>query len=451
MMPDFSRRDLMRMSLASALGVSYSGWLPRLARAAESEAKSAAAQAGGKSSRRKACILLWMAGGPSQTDTFDLKPGHANGGPFKEIETAVPGVRFSEHLPLLAKETKDIAIIRSMTSKEGDHGLATQLMTTGYRPMAGALDYPSLGSIVAKELSLEEDMLPGYVTVAPFRFGDSGGPGFLGPNYAPLTVTGSSDDPEARANLSIENLAPPANADPVAMKKRFEILTFLQEDFRKKAGGTSTAAHRANAEKAKKMIESQAKNAFKLEEEPAKLRDAYGRNRFGQGCLLARRLIERGVSFVEVGLTGAGQNAFGWDTHVENFAAVKALCGTLDPAWSTLLSDLRERGMLEDTLVVWMGEFGRTPKINGSQGRDHWPDAWSTVLCGGGIKGGQVVGASGKGGEGVENRPVTPPEFLATICTAVGIDPAKENISTIGRPISIVEKGAQPLKELVST
>lgn len=446
MIPEFSRRDVMRMSLASALGVSYSGWMPRLARAAEAQAADAK---GAGRAHRKACILLWMPGGPSQTDTFDLKPGHANGGPFKEIQTAAPGVRFSEHLPLLAKETKDVSIIRSMTSKEGDHGLATKLMTTGYRPIAGALDYPSIGSIVAKELSLEEDMLPGYVSVSPFRFGDSGGAGFLGPNYSPLTVTGSSDDPEARANLSIENLSPPANADPDAMKKRFEILNFLQDDFRKKAGGTSTAAHRANAEKARKMIESQAKNAFKLEEEPAKLRDTYGRNRFGQGCLLARRLIERGVSFVEVGLTGAGQNAFGWDTHLDNFNAVKGLCGILDPAWSTLLSDLRERGMLEDTLVVWMGEFGRTPKINPNQGRDHWPDAWSTVLCGGGIQGGQVIGASGKGGEGVESRPVTPPEFLATICTAIGIDPAKENISTIGRPISIVEKGAQPVKELL--
>jgi uncharacterized protein (DUF1501 family) len=439
MFHDFSRRDLLRMSMASAFGVSFSGWLPRLAHAAESQGAAG----------RKACILLWMPGGPSQTDTFDLKPGHANGGPFKEITTAAPDIRFSEHLPLLAKQAKDMAIIRSMTSKEGDHGLATQLMTTGYRRMAGAIDYPSIGSIVAKELGREDDMLPGYVSVSPFRFGDAGGAGFLGPNYSPLTVTGSSDNPEARANLSIENLSPPANATADSMKKRFEILGFLQDDFRKKAGGASTTAHRANAEKAKRMIESQAKNAFKLEEEPAALRDAYGRNRFGQGCLLARRLIERGVSFVEVGLTGAGANTIGWDTHTDNFASVKTLSETLDPAWATLMTDLRDRGMLENTLIVWMGEFGRTPKINPNQGRDHWPDAWSTVLCGAGIQGGRVIGKSGKGGEGVDDRPVTPPEFLATVCQAIGIDHTKENISTIGRPISIVETGTQPVKELL--
>ncbi len=442
MFDHFSRRELLQMSLASALGVSFSGWLPRLARAAAEEPSRG---------RRKACILLWMPGGPSQTDTFDLKPGHANGGPFKDIQTAAPAIRFSEHLPLLAKEAKDLAVIRSLTSKEGDHGLATKLMSTGYRPIPGALDYPSLGSIVAKELGHEEDMLPGYVSVTPFRFGDAGGAGFLGPNYAPLTVTGASDDPEARANLSIENLAPPSAVRVESMKKRFEILGFLQSDFRKAADGNATAAHLANAEKARRMIESQAKHAFKLEEETAALRDAYGRNRFGQGCLLARRLIERGVSFVEVGLTGAGQNALGWDTHAQNFEAVKTLSQTLDPAWATLLSDLRERGMLEDTLVVWMGEFGRTPKINDNLGRDHWPDAWSTVLCGGGIRGGQVIGSSGKDGGSVADRPVTPPDFLATICAALGINPAKENISTIGRPISIVEKGGQPVTELLPT
>ncbi len=442
MIHEFTRRDWLRMSVASSLGVSFSGWLPRVARAATE----------GGQTPRKACILLWMPGGPSQTDTFDLKPGHANGGPYKEIQTAAPGIRFSEHLPLLAKEAKDLAIIRSMTSKEGDHGLATRLMSTGYRPIVGAIDYPSLGSIVAKELGRDEDMLPGYVSVTPFRFGDTGGAGFLGPNYAPLTVTGASDDPEARANLTIENLAPAAGVRPESLQKRFEILNFLQEDFRKSANSASTATHLANAVKARKMIESQAKHAFKLEEEPAELRDAYGRNRFGQGCLLARRLIERGVSFVEVGLSGAGpNNALGWDTHAENFAAVKTLSDLLDPAWSTLMRDLRDRGMLQDTLIVWMGEFGRTPKINASQGRDHWPDAWSTVLAGGGIKGGTVIGSSGKDGESVADRPVTPPEFLATICAALGIDHTKENISTIGRPISIVEAGANPVQELLAS
>jgi hypothetical protein len=435
------RRDMLRIACASAWGCSLSGWLPQLARAAETQPEPAKG--------RKSVILLWMAGGPSQTDTFDLKPGHANGGPFKEIATAAPDIRFSEHLPKLAAQAKDLAVIRSMQSAEGDHGLATKLMSTGYRQVAGALDYPALGAIVAKELGRDDDMLPGFVSISPFRFGDSGGAGFLGPNYAPLTVTGASDNPDARANLSIENLAPAGTVSQASLKKRFEILDYLQKDFGKKVGGTSAAAHRANVEKARRMIESKAKQAFQLEDEPAALRDAYGRNRFGQGCLLARRLVERGVSFVEVGLTGAGVNSIGWDTHADNFASVKTLCETLDPAWATLMTDLRDRGMLENTLVVWMGEFGRTPKINGNGGRDHWPDSWSTVLGGGGIKGGRVIGKTDAGGEKIVDRPVAPPDFLATICEAVGIDPLKENISTIGRPISIVDKDAKPIEELL--
>lgn len=435
---DYDRRDFLQMSFASALGVSFSGWMPRLAKAAGS-------------GRHKACILLWMPGGPSQTDTFDLKPGHANGGPFKAIDTAVPGMQISEHLPLLAKQAKELAIIRSMTSKEGDHGQATALMLTGYRPQAGGIDYPSIGSIVAKELGRSDDVLPGYVTVSPFGLRDVAGAGFLGPQYSPLTVTGTSDDPEARANLSIENLTPPKTVSSDAMKKRFEILSFLQKDFSQRAEGASSAAHRANADKAMKMIESQARNAFKLEEETAALRDAYGRNRFGQGCLLARRLIERGVSFVEVACTGAGQNNFGWDTHAENFTALQALSQVLDPGFATLLSDLRDHGMLDDTLVVWMGEFGRTPKINPNRGRDHFPIAWSTVLAGGGLKTGQVIGSTDAGGERVADRPVTPPDLLATICAAVGIDHAKENITPIGRPIAIVEKGGEPMGELFAS
>jgi uncharacterized protein (DUF1501 family) len=435
---DYSRRDFLRMSLAGALGVSFSGWLPRLARAADG-------------TKHKACILLWMPGGPSQTDTFDLKPGHENGGPFKEIETAVPGVKISEHLPQLAKQAKDLAIIRSLTSKEGDHGQATALMLTGYRPQAGGLDYPSIGSLIAKELGRDDDVLPGYVSVSPFGLRDAGGAGFLGPQYAPLTVTGASDDPEARANLSIENLAPPKSVSKESLQERFKILAFLQEDFGKRATSASAAAHRANAEKAMKMIESQARHAFKLEEETAQLRDAYGRNRFGQGCLLARRLVERGVSFVEVALAGAGQAALGWDTHANNFEQVKTLSEILDPGYATLIHDLRERGLLESTMVVWMGEFGRTPKINANRGRDHFPIAWSVVLAGGGLKCGQVIGRTDAGGDAVKDRPVTPPDLLATICAGLGIDHTKENITPIGRPIAIVETGGEPIRELVAS
>ncbi len=427
----FTRRDFVRMSLASAFGVSYSGWLPRLALAAGGEVAA----------KHKAVVLLWMSGGPSQTDTFDLKTEHPNGGPSKSIETAVSGIRISEHLPGVAKQMKDMAIIRSLTTTEGDHDRATRAMLTGHKPGQEGVNYPSLGSLFAKELGDESGELPPYVSVAPMRFGEAGGPGFLGPNYAPLVVSGASNDPEARANLSIENLKPPAGVTKDSLEKRFEISKFLQDDFNKSAKSASVKSHKANFERARRMIESNAKGAFKLDEETAALRDKYGRNPFGQGCLLARRLVERGVAFVEVTLGG-------WDTHTDNFAAVKRLCETLDPAWSSLTDDLRERGLLDSTLVVWMGEFGRTPKINMTNGRDHFPVAWSTVLGGGGIKGGQVIGSTGNAGTEVTNRPVRLADLYATMCAGIGVSPEHENISPEGRPIPIVDRGGKVVEEL---
>ena len=428
---DFTRRDFVKLSLASAFGVSYSGWLPHVAQAAEA------------ASQHKAFILLWMAGGPTQTDTFDLKTEHPNGGPSKSIETAVSGIHISEHLPSVAKQMKDLAIIRSLTTTEGDHDRATRAMLTGHKPGQEGVNYPSLGSMFAKELGDEANDLPHYVSIAPMRFGDSGGPGFLGPNFAPLVVSGNSNDPEARANLSIENLKAPAGVTKESMDKRFEISKFLQDDFNKSAKSPSSKAHKANFERARRMIESNAKGAFKLDEETAALRDKYGRSQFGQGCLLARRLVERGVAFVEVTLGG-------WDTHAANFAAVKTLSDTLDPAWSMLMTDLRERGLLDSTLVVWMGEFGRTPKINANTGRDHFPLAWSTVLGGGGIKGGQVIGDTGKAGTEVANRPVKLADFYATMCAGIGVSPDHENISPEGRPIPLVDRGGKVIEELAA-
>jgi uncharacterized protein (DUF1501 family) len=191
-----------------------------------------------------------------------------------------------------------------------------------------------------------------------------------------------------------------------------------------------------------------ASKAFNLEEEPDPLRDAYGRNLFGQGCLIARRLVERGVPFVEVTLDQVNNN--NWDTHGDNFNVVRQLSEVLDPAWGSLMQDLKARGLLESTLIVWMGEFGRTPVVNGNKGRDHYPGAWSTVLGGGGIRGGRVVGRTSADGARVEERPVSVPDFLATICLALGIDPLKQNLSNVGRPIRIVDKAAQPIREIVA-
>ena len=191
------------------------------------------------------------------------------------------------------------------------------------------------------------------------------------------------------------------------------------------------------------MMRPETAKAFDLSEEKSALRDRYGRNLFGQGCLLARRLVEREVPFVEVTLDG-------WDTHLNNFDAVKNLCGTLDGAWATLMSDLKERGLLDTTTIVWMGEFGRTPKINPQKGRDHWAVSWSTVLAGGGIKGGQAVGATSADGMEVKDRPVSVPDLLATVCSAVGLEPDKQNLSNVGRPIRIVAPGTKPVEEALT-
>ena len=431
-----SRRELLGLSLASVLGVSYSGWLPRLAAAAGPDAAK----------RGKSCILLWMNGGPSQTDTFDLKPGHANGGPFKEIATAAAGVRISEHLPGLAKQMNDLAIIRSLSTKEGEHGLATRLMLTGYAPQQAAVRYPSLGSLLSKELGSEESDLPNFVSLSPFRMADAG---FLGPNYSPLTVSGASDDPNTRANLALEDLAPPRDRGDRTQRNQFDILRFMQKEFEGGDAGDAAKAHRASYAKAMRMVETQARKAFELNEEKPELRDAYGRNRFGQGCLLARRLVERGVAFVEVTLSGAPGNVAGWDTHANNFEQVKALSEVLDPAWSTLMEDLRTRGLLDSTLVVWMGEFGRTPKINPNTGRDHFPLAWSVVLGGAKVKGGQTIGKTSKDAQEVADRPVQVADLYATICAVLGIDYKKENVSPEGRPIPIVDRGGEPIAELI--
>jgi uncharacterized protein (DUF1501 family) len=425
---DFSRRDFVRISFASAFGAAVCPWLPRLAAAAE------------KKKDANACIVLWMSGGPSQTDTWDLKPDHKNGGPYKETATAAPGLKISEHLPKLAAAARDLGIIRGMTTKEGEHGRATQLLHTGQLP-SEVVPYPALGSVLAKELGDPEHDLPSYITVSPGGLNAAVGPGFLGPQYAPLAVTGISDNPNARANLSVDYLKPDRPVAAGDRDVRRQLLADLQSDFEKRHGGAAARAHAAAYRKAQKMIDTQAKGAFKLDEEPAGLRDAYGRSRFGQGCLLARRLVERGVSFVEVTLDG-------WDTHNDNFAQVKTLSESLDPAFATLLADLKDRGRLANTLVVWMGEFGRTPLINPQGGRDHFPAAWSTVLAGAGVKGGQAVGTTSKDGTSVVDRPVGVDDFLATVYSAVGVDPRKENQTWDGRPIQLV-KGGAVIEELV--
>jgi uncharacterized protein (DUF1501 family) len=222
----------------------------------------------------------------------------------------------------------------------------------------------------------------------------------------------------------------------------------MQRRFVVEHPGAVPQGHATACERAARLMRTAAEKAFDLDNEPAKLRDAYGRNLFGQGCLLARRLVERGVPFVEVSL--GGPTGIGWDTHVNNFEMVRDLSATLDAGWATLMDDLKERGLLDSTLIVWMGEFGRTPQINGDKGRDHFPNAWSTALAGGGIQGGQVVGRTSASGAAVEERPVSVPDFLATVCLALGIDPTRQNESNVGRPIRVTDLAARPIKEVLA-
>jgi hypothetical protein len=440
---------LLKLSTAGVVGWSLSGWLGALAD-----------QTATNPQRKRSCILLWMNGGPSQMDTFDLKPGHANGGPIKEIETSVPGIRISEHLPKVAKHADKMAIIRSMSTKEADHGRATYQMRTGHIP-GGPVQFPTMGSLFSKELEQPGAELPSFVSIAPYRFFSPAAfaPGFLGPRYAPLIVGEGQQSilpiPGAQQSnyedsLKVQDIDLPEGVSSARAAARVKLLAEMQDEFLASRSATSSLSQQSAYQRAVTLMQSKATKAFNFDEEPKALRDSYGRNLFGQGCLLARRLVEQGVPFVEVSLATVGNLQLGWDTHINNFDGVKQLSQVLDPAWATLMEDLKTRGLLDSTMIVWMGEFGRTPKINGARGRDHWANSWSTVLAGGGIKGGQVIGKTSDDGTEVKERPVSTEDFLATVALGLGIDIKKQNNSNVGRPIRIVEPTAQPIKEVLA-
>lgn len=442
--PQLSRRDWLKLGAAGVVSYSMSPWFSHLADAVAPHP-----------GRKRACILLWMNGGPSQMETFDLKPGHKNGGEVKEISTSVPGIKISEFLPKIAQQMQHLAILRSMATKEGDHTRATYHLRTGYLP-TGSIAYPTLGSLLSKELGREDSALPNFVSIAPAPFISPAayGPGFLGPEYAPLNIGnagygfGNPNGGYAGA-LKVQDLQPPREVDEKQVTARLELVKQMQGDFAQGRAGITAASHRAAYDRAVRLMRTSASKAFELSEEKEALRDAYGRNLFGQGCLLARRLVERGVPFVEVTLSNVPGAPGGWDTHDRNHAQVKSLCSVLDPAWATLLTDLKDRGLLETTTVVWMGEFGRTPTINPQRGRDHFPNAWTTVIGGGGIKGGTVYGKTSAGGDTVLENPVNVPNFLATIIKALGLDPTKQNMSNVGRPIRLADAGSKPIQEVL--
>jgi hypothetical protein len=413
------RRDFLRQSAAFGLSAGALNWTDVIS-----------ARADELRSRGMACILLWMSGGPSQFETFSPKPGHANGGETKAIDTSVAGIQIAENLPHLAKAMNELAIIRSMTSKEGNHQRATYLLHHGYLPMA-SVKHPTLGANVADQIGNAANELPSFVQIGG-RLPQSGGGGFLGIDYDPLVLQSATRPPQDTTPL----------VDRARYDRRLRLLESIQSDFAVAGGAQVVADQQKLVKRAADMIHSPKMEAFDLEREPAKLREAYGEGEFAAGCMMARRLIERGVTFVEVGSRG-------WDTHQDNFEKTRDLCGQIDRGAAQLIADLKSRGMLDKTLVIWMGEFGRTPQINPRGGRDHFPRAFNVALAGGGVRGGQTIGATNDAGTEVTDRPVMIPDLFRSIYHTLGIDPDYENMSGIGRPIKLVD-GGEVVSELFS-
>jgi hypothetical protein len=374
-----------------------------------------------KQAPAKACVVLWMNGGPSHVDTFDPKPRGRGAGPFKPITTRASGVSFSDRLPQLADQAQHLAVVRGMTSKEGNHERARFLAHTGYSPTATAA-LPAFGAWISHKRGGEGDALPAFVSLG----GPSEGGGFLGPANGPFVVLEPGAVPS--------NLQRPRRVDASREAARLDALRYVEARFAKKTGDAAVAAHAAVIEKAARLMHAPRVDAFDVASEPAATQKAYGDTRFGRGCLVARRLVEAGVRYVEVEIDG-------WDTHKDGWSRTKKLCGEFDPAAASLVKDLDARGLLASTLVVMMGEFGRSPAINANDGRDHHPAAFSAVLAGGGLRGGVAHGGTDGDGEAVTSQPTRVADLFATLATQLGLDPAAAEEARSGRPISLTDSG----------
>ena len=376
----------------------------------------------------KAAILLWMGGGPSTIDLWDLKPGTATGGPFQPIRTS-GNAQICEHLPMLAQQMHNVSIVRSMSTNEADHGRGRYYMHTGYVPNPN-MEHPSYGSVVAHELSgTRPDLeIPPFVAVG----GGSVGPGFLGMTWAPFVVNSNGDVRNLRIGLDSDRLS-----------QRMATLDLLETGFIKQNRGAAAEDHRKILDKTLSLMTSAQLAAFKVRQEPQSVRERYGENGFGRGCLMARRLVEAGVPFIEVDFGG-------WDNHQNIFSTLRDnKLPILDRAFSALLSDLDQRDRLRDTAVIWMGEFGRTPRINGNAGRDHWARAWSVVVGGAGFEGGLVVGETNDDGTRVLSDPYKSQDLMASVCKALGISLEQTFTSNNGRPMKIANSG-KVIQELFS-
>jgi len=389
---------------------------------------------------QKACILMWMSGGPPSIDIWDLKPGSKNGGEFKPIDTT-GDLQISEHMPKTAQQMKHLSVVRSMSTREADHGRGRYYMHTGYVPNP-TVTHPGFGSVVSYELGQKRKELeiPAYVAIG----GGGMSPGYLGMANSPFVVD---------ANGNIRNAT--GESDQGRLNQRLAMLDVIESNFIQSKRGESPKSHQEVYQKAVNLMTSKQMNAFKVSEEKPELLEKYtgtpapggrgmmgGGNGFGRSLLMARRLVEAGVPFVEVDLGG-------WDLHNDVFNTLKnQRLPVLDAGIAALTEDLQQRGLLEHTTLVWMGEFGRTPRINQNVGRDHWAASWSVMIGGGGLKGGQAVGATDADGTGIEGKSYLPGDIWATVAHAMGIPLDTVHTSGRGRPMKIAN-GGTPIQELI--
>jgi len=376
--------------------------------------------------RRKSAILLWMSGGPSSMDIWDLKPGAATGGPFRPIRTS-GDVEICEHMPETAKVMHHLSVVRSMSTREADHNRGRYYMHTGYVPNPN-IEHPSYGSVIAHEtIDQRPDLeIPPFVSVG----GASEGPGFLGMAWAPFSVS---------ANGNVRNLE--MGLDNKRLMQRMAALDLIEKGFISENRGASAEDHQKILKKTLDLMTSEQMEAFKVAKEPKEVQERYGNDNFGKGCLMAKRLVKVGVPFVEVDFGG-------WDNHANIHTELKdRKLPILDKAISALVTDLEDEGLLQDTAIIWMGEFSRTPRINGTAGRDHWARSWSVVVGGAGMKGGIAVGKTNEDGTNVETEPYTSQDLMASVCKALGISLETTFTSKSGRPMKIANAG-KVIKEL---
>lgn len=398
---------------------------------------------GGKA---KQVVYLFMNGGASHLETFDCKPGTAEGGPSRTIKTAVPGIEIASSLPQLGQRMKDICLVRGMSTKEGNHERARYLMHTGYAPNP-TVTHPSIGSLISNELGTADAALPHYIAIN----GPGARSGFLGVNHEPFTLRVNAPRTQTQAGQGqrrrgrgktgtvVENLASPSGVSKARRDERVEFMAKLNSGFSKNRDKSAETAQTAMFERARRLMDSPQNTSFDYTKESAETKARYGENQFGMGCLLARRLVDEGVKCVEV-------NMGGWDTHDDGFNRVTALNGSLDRGAAALLDDLKASGKLAETLVVWVGDFGRTPRIAATGGRGHYPRAWSMWLAGGGVQGGRVIGKTDKTGATVIDRPVTETDLMASIAHATAMEKDKVFYSN-GRPISLVYETGKVVPE----